>query len=86
MQFQRQFISRAMERASVDSAFVRRIHLRWSERVIVIMLSYAESWYEANDCQLFVHRELRLHSNANAKIRLRLVVIFSLVREELNAV
>ena len=30
--------------------------------------------------------ELRLHSNANAKLRLRLVVIFSLVREELKAV
>ena len=32
----------------------------------------------------FVRRELRLHSNA--KLRLRLVVIFSLVREELKAV
>ena len=30
--------------------------------------------------------ELRLHSNANTKLRLRLVVIFSLVREELKAV
>ena len=26
----------------------------------------------------FVRRELRLHSNANAKLRLRLVVIFAL--------
>ena len=33
----------------------------------------------------FVRRELRLRSNANAKLRLRLVVIFSLVREELKA-
>ena len=29
----------------------------------------------------FVRRELRLHSNANAKLRLRLVVIFALVRD-----
>ena len=35
---------------------------------------------------LFVRRELRLYSNANTTLRLRLVVIFSLVREELKAV
>ena len=34
----------------------------------------------------FVRRELRLHSNAHAKIRTRLVVIFSSVREELKTV
>ena len=59
--------------------------------MFVIMLSYAELLglgLIAKECQLFVRRELRLHSNANAnaKLRLRLVVIFSLVREELKAV
>ena len=34
---------------------------------------------------VFVRRELRLHSNANTKLRLRLVVIYSLVREALKA-
>ena len=33
----------------------------------------------------FVRRELCLHSDANAKLRLRLVVVFSSVREELKA-
>ena len=40
---------------------------------------------EANECDLFVRREIRLHSNRNAKPRIRLVV-FSLAREVLKAV
>ena len=51
------------------------ILVRWSEPV-VFMLSYAEFMKWANECWSVVRRELRLHSNANAKLRLRLVVIF----------
>ena len=35
--------------------------------------------------EIFVRRELHLLSNANTKLRLRLVGIFSSVREELKA-
>ena len=38
--------------------------------------------HEANECQFFARRELSLHSNANAKFRIRLKVIVSLDREE----
>ena len=31
--------------------------------------------------RMSVRRELRMHSNANAKLRLRFVVIFALVRD-----
>ena len=33
-------------------------------------------WDEANQCDLFVRRELPLHSNTNAKRHIRLVVVF----------
>ena len=36
--------------------------------------------------EIFVCRELRLYSNANVKLRIRLVVLLSLVREEIKAV
>ena len=54
--------------------------------MFVIFFRTLSYWDESNECKLFVRREFRLHSNVNAKLRLRLVVIFSLIPEELKAV
>ena len=74
-----------MERASGNYAFVRRV-IEMKRAVVRNYAFVRRVRDEASEFKFFVRRELRLHSNANAKLRLRLVVLFTLVREELKAV